>query len=83
MALDKLRYAIVEKSHRSRHVGAFYEAESSPEPAVMLSGRAFCNHVESECPFVAFLSEGKIVDRKEILVEGHVVVDILEAADGR
>ncbi len=77
MLLNKLFYAVVAECDRSAHIGAPPHGEKTSEP-VPPPGRAARHKVGGHRPLVPLLPQGEIIHRKEILVECHIVVEILE-----
>ena len=83
VAHDKAVDAGGEEGYRGIHAAVAPESEQAGQPAVFSRLRPACHEIAGECPFAAFLPEGEIWIGGEILIQHHVVVEILHAEDRR
>ncbi len=74
---NKIGNTIGLECHRSVHRGVAGEAEQTAEPLVASALATAHHHILRHSPFVAPLYEGEVIDRPEILIESHLIVDIL------
>ena len=83
MVLDEPRYACVLEGNGGIHLVAAIEAEGTHEPFVGATVVASCHHVLSHGMLTARLGEGEVGQWREVVVECHVVIEILIAGDAR
>ncbi len=81
IVLDQMGYAILLECHRRVHAVVLVKAESTGQPAVA-SRRAAQHQVLGDALLVLTLGESEVALRQKVLVERHVVAQIVESGDG-
>ena len=81
--LNELCDSIVKECDGGVHIAGLEKSESSGEPTVLFAHIAFGYEILGDGMLFLCLCKGEIGGGEEILVERHVVVDILVACDAR